>query len=73
MGHSAHSNDFYGALSAIVVIALIIATTAVMLVTLNTKAGAVADLEPVLMAGQHADARISTGAVVAAARPADRR
>jgi hypothetical protein len=73
MGPAEVRADFTGALSAIVVIALIVATTAVMLVTLNTKAGAVADLAPVLMAGHHADARISTGAVVAVARPADRR
>jgi hypothetical protein len=65
--------DFSGALSAIIVVALIIATTAVMLVTLNTKAAAVADLERGLMAGPHAEARVTAGAVVAVANPADRR
>ena len=63
MGRAEVRADFSGALSAIIVLALIVATTAVMLVTLNTKAAAVAGLEPVLTA---------KGTVVAA-RPADRR
>jgi hypothetical protein len=69
MGPAETRADFSGALSAIIVIALIVATTAVMLVTLNTKAAAVAGLEPVVAA----EARITTGAVVAFARPVDRR
>ncbi len=69
MGHSVRSSDFSGALSAIVVVALIMATAAMMLVTLNAKAAAVAGLEPVVAA----EARITTGTVVALARPADRR
>ena len=64
MGRDEGRADFSGALSAIIVLALIVATTAVMLVTLNTKAAAVAGLEPVATA---------TGTVVAVARPADRR
>ena len=72
MGHSVRSSDFSGALSAIIVVALIVATAAMMLVTLNAKAGAVAGLEPILIAGQH-EARITTGTVVALARPAERR
>jgi hypothetical protein len=73
MGPAEVRADFSGALSAIIVVALIVATTAVMLVTLNTKAAAVAGLGPVLIASQHADVRITTGAVAALARPADRR
>ena len=71
MGRAEVRADFSGALSAIVVVALILATTAVMLVTLNSKAAAVAGLE--LTAVQDAEARIMTGTVVALARPADRR
>jgi len=70
MGHPARSSDFCGAVSAIVVVALLIATTSVMLVTLNTKAAAVAGAEPVPAVGQHAEARIRTGAVAAVAPPA---
>ena len=72
MGHSVRSRDFSGALSAIVVVALIMATATMMLVTLNAKA-AVAGLEPILIAGQHAEAGVKTGTVVALARPAERR
>ena len=64
MGRAEVRAEFSGALSAIVVIALIVATTAVMLVTLNTKAGAMAELGPGLTV---------TGTVVAVAPPADRR
>lgn len=71
MGRTEIRADFSGALSAIVVVALIVATTALMLVTLNSKA-AVAGLEPVLMADQ-IEARVRTGAIVALARPAERR
>jgi hypothetical protein len=71
MGRIEARADFSGALSAIIVVALIVATTAVMLVTLNSKAAAVADLN--LAAPQHAEARMSTGTVVAVARPTDRR
>jgi hypothetical protein len=71
MGPAEVRADFSGALSAIVVVALIMATTALMLVTLNTKAAAVADLD--LTAAQHTQARITTGAVAALVRPADRR
>lgn len=73
MGRAEARADFSGALSAIVVMALIIATTALMLVTLHTKAAAVAGLEPVLMAGQHAEARVRTGAVAAVACSPERR
>ncbi len=62
MGRDEGRGDFSSALSAIIVLALIVATTAVMLVTLNTKAAAVAGLEPVLAAK-------GTGF---ATRPADR-
>jgi hypothetical protein len=72
MGRAEVRADFSGALSAIVVIALIVATTALMLVTLNSKAAAVAGLEPPLIADQ-AEARVMTGAIVALARPAERR
>ena len=72
MGRAEARADFSGAVSAIVVAALIVATTAVMLVTLNSKAAAVAGLEPVLMTDQ-AQARVTTGTVVALARPAERR
>ena len=72
MGRAEVRTDFSGALSAIVVVALIVATTALMLVTLNSKAAAVAGLEPVLIADQ-AEARMRTGAIVAVARPAERR
>jgi hypothetical protein len=71
MGRTEVRADFSGALSAIVVIALIMATTAVMLVTLNTKAAAVAGLD--LPTAHHTEAPITTGTVVALARPADRR
>ena len=67
MGRTQVRADFSGALSAIVVIALIMATTAVMLVTLNSKAGAVAGLEPLPVAAEHFAAGIRTGAVVAVA------
>ena len=73
MGRVEVRADFSGALSAIIVVALIVATTALMLVTLNTKAAAVAGLEQGLMAGPHSEARVTTGAVVAVANPADRR
>ena len=72
MGRAEVRADFSGALSAIVVAALILATTAVMLVTLNSKAAAVAGLEPALITDQ-AEARVRTGTVVALARPAERR
>ena len=72
MGRAEARADFSGAVSAIVVAALIVATTAVMLVTLNSKAAAVAGLESVLVANQ-AEARVTTGTVVALARPAERR
>jgi hypothetical protein len=72
MGRAEVRADFSGALSAIVVVALILATTAVMLVTLNSKAAAVAGLDPVLITDQ-AEARMTTGTVVALARPPDRR
>jgi hypothetical protein len=65
MGRAEVRGDFSGALSAIVVIALIMATTAVMLVTLNAKAAAVADLH--VTAAHHVEAQISTGTVMAAA------
>ena len=64
MGRAEVRGDFSGALSAIVVIALIMATTAVMLVTLNAKAAAVADLH---VTAAHVEAQISTGTVMAAA------
>ena len=59
-------------LIGIVVVALILATTALMLVTLNSKAAAVAGLDPVLITDQ-AEAHITTGTVVALARPPGRR
>ena len=71
MGRAEARADFSGALSAIVVVALILATTALMLVMLNTRA-AVAGLEPVLVA-DYAETRLTTGTVIALARPADRR
>ena len=72
MGRAEVRAEFSGALSAIVVVALILATTAVMLVTLNSKAAAVAGFDPVLITDQ-AEARIMTGTVVASARPPERR
>ena len=72
MGRAEARADFSGALSAIVVVALILATTALMLVMLNTRA-AVAGLEPGLTTGQQADASVKTGTVVALALPTDRR
>jgi hypothetical protein len=72
MGQAEARADFSGALSAIVVVALILATTALMLVTLNSKAAAVAGLEPVLITDQ-AEARVRTGAILALARPPERR
>jgi hypothetical protein len=71
MGRTEARADFSGALSAIVVAALLLATTAMMLVTLNSKAGAVAELG--LTEAQHVQAQVSTGTVVAVARPADGR
>ena len=73
MGRAEVRADFSGALSAIVVVALILATTAVMLVTLNSKAAAVAGLEPIRIAGEPAEAGIMTGTVIALARRSDRR
>ena len=65
MGRAEVRADFSGAVSAIVVVALILATTALMLVTLNTKAAAVADLH--VTAAHHVEAQIGIGTVMAAA------